>query len=88
MTFWHQKVFLQPTVRHIWEKEQEVIINHLTVKKESLILGGDGRADSPDHSAKYGSYFSYRYKTEQGCGYKIGSGISILMLLYRATTIT
>ena len=24
--------------------------------KEALVLGGDGRADSPGHSAKYGSY--------------------------------
>ena len=60
----------------------------MTVKKESLVQWGDSRADSPGHSAKYGSYFSYRHKTEQGCGYKIGSGISILMLLYQATTIT
>ena len=76
MTFRHQKVSLQPVVRYIWEKEQEVVINHLTVKKESLVLGRDGRSDSPGHSAKYGSYFSYRYRTEQGCGYKIVSVIS------------
>ena len=25
-------------------------------EKQGLMLGGDGRADSPGHSAKYGSY--------------------------------
>ena len=52
--FRHQKAFLQPPVSYIWEKE--TLINQLTDKKEALILGGDGRADSPGHSAKYGSY--------------------------------
>ena len=54
--FWHQKSYLQPAVSYIWEKEQETLINQLTDKKEALVLGGDGRADSPGHSAKYGSY--------------------------------
>ena len=25
-------------------------------EKQGVILGGDGRADSPDHSVKYGAY--------------------------------
>ena len=54
--FRYQKAFLQPAVSYIWEKEQETLINQLTDKKEALVLGGDGRADSPGHSAKYGSY--------------------------------
>ena len=54
--FWHQKTFLQPAINCIWEKEQEVLINLLQVKKQGLVLGGDDRADSPGHSAKYGSY--------------------------------
>ena len=54
--FRHQKAFLQPAISYIWKEEQEAIINHLTVTKEALVLGGDGRADSPGHSAKYGSY--------------------------------
>ena len=53
--FRHQKAFLQPAISYIWKEEQEAIINHLTVTKEALVLG-DGRADSPGHSAKYGSY--------------------------------
>lgn len=31
-------------------------MNHLKCKKDGLAFGGDGRADSPGHSAKYGSY--------------------------------
>ena len=54
--FWHQKAFLQPAVSYIWEKDQETSINQLMDKKEALVLGGDGRVDSPGHSAKYGSY--------------------------------
>ena len=54
--FRHQKAFLQPAINCIWEKEQEALINQLQVKKQGLVLGGDGRADSPGHSAKYGSY--------------------------------
>ena len=51
--FRHQKAFLQPAVSCIWEKEQETLINQLTDKKEALVLGADGRADSPGRSAKY-----------------------------------
>ena len=54
--FLASKSFLQPAVSYIWEKEQETLINQLMDKKEALVLGGDGRADSPGHSAKYGSY--------------------------------
>ena len=54
--FRHQKSFLQPAINFTWEKEQETLINQLIIKKEALVLGGDGRADSPGHSAKYGSY--------------------------------
>ena len=56
MFFRHQKAFLHPAISSIWETEQETLINQLNDKKEALILGGDGRADSPGHSAKYGSY--------------------------------
>ena len=54
--FRHQKAFLQPAINCIWENEQETLIDQLKVKKQGLVLGGDGRADSPGHSAKYGSY--------------------------------
>ena len=57
MTFFrHQKKFLHPTVRIIWEKNQMLLLNKLAEKQQGLILGGDGRSDNPGHSAKYGSY--------------------------------
>ena len=32
--------------------EQDNLINQLLTQKQSLVIGGDGRADSPGHSAK------------------------------------
>ena len=32
------------------------LVEELRRSGENLVLGGDGRADSPGHSAKYGSY--------------------------------
>ena len=57
MTFFrHQKAYLQPAINCVWETEQGTLINQLQYKKQGLVLGGDGRADSPGHSAKYGTY--------------------------------
>ena len=33
-----------------------LLLNKLVEKQQGLILGGDGRSDSPGYSAKYGSY--------------------------------
>ena len=57
MTFFrHQKAYLQPAINCVWETEQRTLINELQRKKQGLVLGVDGRADSPGHSAKYGTY--------------------------------
>ena len=32
------------------------VISKLKGKQQGLVIGGDGRSDSPGHSAKYGSY--------------------------------
>ena len=34
---------------------QSVLLHSIKAEGENLILGGDGRCDSPGHSAKYGS---------------------------------
>lgn len=51
----HQTKFLQPAVQSVWKDQQTKLIDEC---KESgpLSLGGDGRADSPGHSAKFGTY--------------------------------
>lgn len=51
----HQTDYLQPATIRIFEREQRLMINRLP-EDEKLVIGGDGRADSPGHSAKYGSY--------------------------------
>lgn len=40
----------------VWKAQQEAFIAQFQQEKKGLILAGDGRSDSPGHSAKYGSY--------------------------------
>ena len=49
------KHFLQLAINSVWQKCQASLFEKLSQQK-SLILAGDGRADSPGQSAKYGSY--------------------------------
>lgn len=58
--FRHQTRFLQPAIQSIWKQQQQLLFNDI---KDGLILSGDGRADSPGHSAKYGCY---TVNTQQG----------------------
>ena len=54
--FRHQKSYLQSTINAVWERRhQRKLISEL-MEEKGLMLCGDGRADSPGHSAKYGSY--------------------------------
>ncbi|KAF1382358.1 hypothetical protein PFLUV_G00142970 [Perca fluviatilis] len=50
----HARMFVEPAIVHTWRKSQEVMLQQL--KDDKVILGGDMRADSPGHCAKYGSY--------------------------------
>ncbi len=52
----HQSMYLQPSVIQRWRDTQATLIQHLKDRGQPLILGGDGRADSPGHCAKYGVY--------------------------------
>ena len=52
----HQKEFLEPAVVAVWGKKQAELLAQCRTSGNPLIIGGDGRADSPGHSAKYGSY--------------------------------
>ena len=52
----HQTRFLQPSVMKVRASQQADMIGKLTDSGRLLCMGGDGRADSPGHSAKYGTY--------------------------------
>ena len=41
---------------YTWDKYQQAFFSQLASEGKPLILGGDGRADSPGHSAKFGTY--------------------------------
>ena len=49
----HQTEHLEPSVLSVWKHKQQQV---LSASELPLTIGGDGRADSPGHSAKYGSY--------------------------------
>lgn len=52
----HQLRFLHPSIMALWQHEQTQLLDRLLESGDKLIVGGDGRCDSPGHSAKYGSY--------------------------------
>ena len=54
--FRHQRDYLLPSIDFIWGKHQQRLLTELKESNAQLIIGGDGRADSPGHSAKFGSY--------------------------------
>ena len=55
-TFHYHKKYLHPAIFHIWDRNQQAYFALLKSDDTPLIVGGDGTADSPGHSAKYGSY--------------------------------
>ena len=52
----HQQLFLQPAVNTLWKAKQSAYIEEVKQDSSPLVIGGDGRADSPGYCAKYGSY--------------------------------
>ena len=52
----HQTRYLEPSIVSVWRQEQSKLLAESKSNSTSLSIGGDGRADSPGHSAKYGSY--------------------------------
>lgn len=54
--FQHQRKFLQPAVATLWRQKQSCYIAETERMGVPIVMGGDGRADSPGYSAKYGSY--------------------------------
>ncbi|KAG1696945.1 hypothetical protein GQR58_006144 [Nymphon striatum] len=54
--FNHQKHFLYPAINDMWEQQQARYISDARGSGTPIVIGGDGWADTPGHSAKYGSY--------------------------------
>ena len=52
----HQDEFLHPIIENRWRLQQTALLQQLKAAGKPLVIGGDGRADSPGHSAKYGIY--------------------------------
>lgn len=51
-----QRTILQPAIERRWMIEQRRVITKLQEGGIPLTIAGDGRADSPGHSAKFGTY--------------------------------
>ncbi|XP_078495309.1 uncharacterized protein LOC108950611 [Ciona intestinalis] len=45
-----------PAVFQLWKDEKKDIIKTMTTRRQPLIIGGDMRADTPGHCAKFGTY--------------------------------
>lgn len=55
-TFYHhQNKYLEPAIVSVWTEKQSKLLTDCT-SKGPLTIGGNVRADSPGHFAKYGSY--------------------------------
>ncbi|VDI06288.1 Hypothetical predicted protein [Mytilus galloprovincialis] len=52
----HQKFFIFPAIGHVWFNYQQDYVHDVIQSGRSVVLGGDGRCDTPGHCAKYGSY--------------------------------
>ena len=61
--FRHQKKVLQPAILLVWLNQQCNLLSDIKKSGKSLQLGGDVRADSPGHTAKYGSYSMFDLST-------------------------
>ena len=51
--YYHQTLYLAPSVIHVWKRSQRALFSKC---RSTVIIDGDGRAENPGHSAKYGSY--------------------------------
>ncbi|XP_064463931.1 uncharacterized protein LOC135375135 [Ornithodoros turicata] len=52
--FKFQRLYMFPAVTEVWNNERQLLLQQL--KDKELCLAGDGRADSPGHSADFGTY--------------------------------
>ena len=69
--FRHQSTFLQPIVNSIYKRHNNQLLERYKQAGQKLMLAGDGRADSPGHSAKYGSYTVIDLKENKVVDFKL-----------------
>ena len=69
--FRHQKQYLQPAISTVWKSQQLALVSSLKDQQKKLTLSGDGRADSPGHSAKYGSYTAVEMSCNKVLDYRL-----------------
>ncbi|KAF1382164.1 hypothetical protein PFLUV_G00161610 [Perca fluviatilis] len=60
----HARTYLEPSIIHSRTERQTQKLKILS-EANSVVLGGDMRADSPGHSAKYGSYTMMDVQTNE-----------------------
>ncbi|XP_051246072.1 uncharacterized protein LOC127357723 [Dicentrarchus labrax] len=51
----HARMYIEPAIVHRWKMAQTAMLEQLS-QHQNVVLGGDLRADSPGHCAKFGSY--------------------------------
>ncbi|KAL3873816.1 hypothetical protein ACJMK2_028655 [Sinanodonta woodiana] len=52
----HQRVLLTPTINKVWKAHQDRVFGELQSLHQPIAIAGDGRCDSPGHSAMFGAY--------------------------------
>ncbi|KAL3882279.1 hypothetical protein ACJMK2_028641 [Sinanodonta woodiana] len=52
----HQRVLLTPTINKVWKTHQDRVFGELQSLHQPIAIAGDGRCDSPGHSAMFGVY--------------------------------
>ena len=52
----HQTQYLEPAGLSVWYDRQHQLLSATLKQGSPFIIGGDERADSPGHPAKFGSY--------------------------------
>ena len=67
--FEHQRGLLHQAVHNVWSLERTALV--VALGDTPVTLGGDGRADSPGHSAKYGSYTVLELNTNKVIGIEL-----------------
>ena len=49
----------------MWKEEQEKLVERLSNLEGGVVLSGDGRSDSPGHSAKYEAFTVIKQRTNK-----------------------